>query len=169
MQDPLTGLLNRRAITDHAEAEWHRSARERRPMCLALIDLDNLKDVNDNQGHQMGDQAIVELANVIRNSRRRYDWAGRWGGDEFMLVLPGANLVDAHEVADRLRVQYEEAPLVRDMPENARARVSIGVACYSGRPSEEVPLDLLIKQADQALYQAKLGGKNRVELFRTEG
>jgi diguanylate cyclase (GGDEF)-like protein len=84
-----------------------------------------------------------------------------------MLVLPGANLVDANEVADRLRVQYEEAPLVRDMPENARARVSIGVACYSGRPGEEVPLDLLIKQADQALYKAKQQGKNRVELFRS--
>lgn len=168
MQDTLTGLLNRRAITDHAEAEWHRSARERRPMCLALIDLDNLKIVNDNRGHQTGDQAIIELANVIRNSRRRYDWAGRWGGDEFMLVLPGANLVDAHEVAERLRQQFEESPLIQGLPEDVRPHVSLGVACYSGRPGEEVPLALLIKQADQALYRAKQSGKNRVELFRNE-
>ena len=168
MQDPLTGLLNRRAITEHAEAEWHRSARERRPMCLGLIDLDNLKDVNDNHGHQIGDQVITELGNVIRNSRRRYDWAGRWGGDEFMLVLPGANLVEANDVAERLRTQFEESPLINGIPENIRPHSSIGVACYSGRPGEEVPLEHLIKQADQALYQAKQRGKNRVELYRDE-
>ena len=168
MQDPLTGLLNRRAITDHAEAEWHRSARERRPMCLGLIDLDNLKEVNDSQGHQIGDQVITELGNVIRNSRRRYDWAGRWGGDEFMLVLPGANLVEAHEVAERLRAQFEESLLINGIPEKIRPHASIGVACYSGRLGEEVPLDQLIKQADQVLYQAKQHGKNRVELYRDE-
>lgn len=168
MQDPLTGLLNRRAIAEHAEAEWHRSARERRPMCVALIDLDNLKDLNDNQGHQVGDQAIIELANVIRDSHRRYDWAGRWGGDEFMLVLPGANLVEANEVAERLRAQYEESAAIEKLSERSRPHVSIGIACFSGRPGEQVLLNLLIKQADQVLYQAKLRGKNRVELYRDQ-
>lgn len=166
MQDPLTGLLNRRAITEHAEAEWHRSARERRPMCIVLIDLDNLKDVNDSLGHQVGDQAIIELGAVIKASRRRYDWAGRWGGDEFMLVLPGANLVEAYEVSERLRAQYAESLVTALIPERIRPRVSAGVACYSGRPSESIPLNQLITQADQALYQAKQLGKNRVELYR---
>ncbi|MCL5429038.1 MAG: diguanylate cyclase [Chloroflexi bacterium] len=169
MQDPLTGLLNRRAITKHAEAEWHRSARERKPMCVVLIDLDNLKDVNDTSGHQVGDQAIIELAAVIRLSRRRYDWAGRWGGDEFMLVLPGANLVEAREAAERLRTQYAESQVVQGgMPGSVSPRVSVGVACYSGRPGEEIPLTQLIAQADQALYRAKGLGKNRVELYRDE-
>ena len=103
MQDALTGLLNRRAITDHAEAEWERAQREKRPMSLLLIDLDNLKKINDAKGHLVGDQVLIELAQVIKGSRRRYDWAGRWGGDEFILVLPGANLVEAEEVAERLR------------------------------------------------------------------
>lgn len=168
MQDPLTGLLNRRAITEHAEAEWHRSARERRPMCLVLIDLDNLKDVNDSLGHQVGDQAIIELAAVIKASRRRYDWSGRWGGDEFMLVLPSANLVEAHDVAERLRAQYTESPVIAGMPERVRPHLSAGVACYSGRPGEEVPLTQLITQADQAIYRAKQVGKNRVEVYRDE-
>lgn len=166
MQDPLTGLLNRRAVTEHAEAEWHRSARERRPMCIVLIDLDNLKDVNDSLGHPVGDQAIIELAGIIKASRRRYDWSGRWGGDEFMLVLPGANLVEANEVAERLRTQYAESPVVMSIPERVRPHISIGVACYSGRPGEQTPLTQLISQADQALYRAKQEGKNRVELYR---
>ena len=168
MQDPLSGLLNRRAITEHAEAEWHRSARERRPMCIVLIDLDNLKDVNDSLGHQVGDQAIIELAAVIKASRRRYDWAGRWGGDEFMLVLPGANLVEAFEVTERLRAQYAESPVTTQMAERIRPHMSAGVACYSGRPGENIPLNQLITQADQALYRAKQAGKNRVELYRDE-
>jgi diguanylate cyclase (GGDEF)-like protein/PAS domain S-box-containing protein len=168
MQDPLTGLLNRRAITEHAEAEWHRSARERRPMCVVLIDLDNLKDVNDSLGHPVGDRAIIELAAVIKASRRRYDWSGRWGGDEFMLVLPGANLVEANDVAERMRSQYSESPVVASIPERVRPHVSMGVACYSGRPGEEISLTQLISQTDQALYQAKQSGKNRVELYRDE-
>lgn len=168
MQDPLSGLLNRRAITEHAEAEWHRSARERRPLCLVLIDLDNLKDVNDELGHQVGDQAIIELAAVIKSSRRRYDWSGRWGGDEFMLVLPGANLVEAYEVAERMRSQYNESPVIVSMPERIRPHTSMGVSCYSGRPGEETPLTQLITQVDQALYRAKELGKNRVELYRDE-
>jgi diguanylate cyclase (GGDEF)-like protein/PAS domain S-box-containing protein len=166
MQDPLTGLLNRRAITEHAEAEWHRSARERRPMCIVLIDLDNLKDVNDALGHPVGDQVIIELSEVIKASRRRYDWSGRWGGDEFMLVLPGANLVEANEVSERLRAQFAESPVTAGIRERVRPYVSMGVACYSGRPGEEIPLNQLISQADQALYQAKQRGKNRVELYR---
>jgi diguanylate cyclase (GGDEF)-like protein/PAS domain S-box-containing protein len=166
MQDPLTGLLNRRAITEHAEAEWHRGKRERKPVCIVLIDLDNLKDVNDSLGHPVGDQAIIELAGIIKASRRRYDWSGRWGGDEFMLVLPGANLVEANDVVERMRAQYAESPMVMNIPERIRPHVSIGIACYSGRPSEEVPLTQLITQADRALYTAKQGGKNKVELYR---
>lgn len=165
MQDSLTGLLNRRAITEHAEAEWHRSLREKRPMCIALIDLDNLKDVNDSEGHLMGDQVIVQLANVIKGSRRRYDWAGRWGGDEFMLVLPGSNLVDAQEVGERLRSLYAESDPVLSLPAEVRPYLSIGISCYSGRPGEEISLSHLIGQADKALYRAKQAGKNRVEIY----
>jgi len=166
MQDSLTELLNRRAITEHAEAEWARAQRDHRPMCLVLIDLDNLKIVNDSLGHQMGDQVILELAGIIKTSKRRYDWAGRWGGDEFMLVLPGTNLVEATQVAERLRITYMQSALVKRM--SGEALLSLGIACYSGRKSDETDLNKLISQADRALYRAKERGKNRVEVYLDE-
>lgn len=166
MQDALTGLLNRRAITDHADAEWHRAHREKKPVCLVLVDLDNLKTINDNLGHQVGDQVITELANTIKSAHRRYDWAGRWGGDEFMLVLPGATLKDAGEVAERIRAQFMQSEQIQGLAEDVRSFVSIGVSCYSGRPGDKTNLNDLFAQADQALYVAKQAGKNRVEVYR---
>ncbi len=164
MQDPLTGLLNRRAMTEHAEAEWHRAQRESRPMCIALVDMDNLKKVNDLKGHEMGDKVIKELASAIKLSKRRYDWAGRWGGDEFLLVLPGANLEEAKEVAERLRTKYVGVDWIREL--GGIAMVSIGIACFTGRKGDETNLDRLIAQADQALYKAKEQGRNQVEVYR---
>lgn len=168
MQDSLTGLLNRRAITEHAEAEWHRSKRERRAMCVGLVDLDNLKDVNDNLGHLVGDKTILMLGSVIKDTLRRYDWAGRWGGDEFMLVLPGSNLVDAQEACERLRAQYASQDFITEIDASIRPYLSVGVACYSGRAGDEITLNQLFGQADKALYSAKQHGKNRVEVYRDE-
>ncbi|MQC26271.1 MAG: MEKHLA domain-containing protein, partial [Chloroflexi bacterium] len=109
MRDILTGTLNRRAITDYADSEWHRSHRENRPMCLMLIDVDNLKAINDERGHLMGDKALTKLVDAINASKRRYDWTGRWGGDEFLMVLPATNLTEAEEVAERLRRLVQDA------------------------------------------------------------
>lgn len=166
MQDSLTGLLNRRAVSEHAEAEWFRAQREGRPLCVVIIDLDNLKIINDKHGHSMGDQVILELARSIKTQRRRYDWAGRWGGDEFLLVLPGATLSDAGEVAERVRNQYTQSPLVSDLGEDAS--VSLGVACYSGRKGDGTDIATLLNQADEALYKAKQDGKSQVQLYRSQ-
>lgn len=163
MQDPLTGLLNRRAVTEHAEAEWFRARRENRPVCVVLIDLDNLKVVNDSQGHASGDKIILELARAIKTIKRRYDWGGRWGGDEFLLVLPGANLVEAREVAERLRNTYMQSALVKEVGRDAS--VSLGIACYSGRKGDETSLTQLLAQADRALYRAKEQGKDQVAVY----
>jgi len=166
MQDPLTGLLNRRAISDHAEAEWHRAQRERRPVCVALIDLDNLKTINDTLGHQVGDKVIEQLATTVGKTLRRYDWAGRWGGDEFMLVLPGTNLVEAQEIAERLRNHYNSSELIMEMKGGLNPFLSLGIACFSGRPGDEITPSQLFGQADKALYRAKQGGKDRIEVYR---
>ena len=107
---------------------------------------------------------LVELSKVIKASGRHYDWAGRWGGDEFMVVLPGANLVEAKEVAERMRASYEKSPLISGIGQLAYA--SMGIACYSGRPGDQVELDKLFEWADRALYRAKERGRNRVELYR---
>jgi diguanylate cyclase (GGDEF)-like protein/PAS domain S-box-containing protein len=168
MQDPLTGLLNRRAITEHGDAEWHRAKRDKRPLCVAIVDLDNLKIVNDTLGHMTGDKALNALSNAIKISLRRYDWAGRWGGDEFMLLLPGANLVEAKEICERLRRHYAESDFVSNLEPALQPHLSIGIACYSGRAGDEMQLNQLFVQADTALYQAKQAGKDQVAIFRDD-
>jgi diguanylate cyclase (GGDEF)-like protein/PAS domain S-box-containing protein len=166
MQDPLTGMLNRRAIMEHAEAEWHRSQRENRPMCILAIDVDNLKIINDKMGHLAGDKALVVLAQAIKGSKRRYDWTGRWGGDEFLMVLPDTNLVEAEIVAERLRQSFKETEFSKDQEESITPKVSLGISCLSGRAGDDTPLDKLLAQADQALYSAKESGRDRVGVHR---
>ena len=165
-QDPLTGMLNRRAIMENAEAEWHRSRREECPMCLVVIDVDNLKTINDVQGHLSGDKTLLSLSQAINSSKRRYDWTGRWGGDEFLMVLPDTNLLEAEEVAQRLRQLFKETGISEDSDESIGLQVSMGVACFSGRLGDETSLDNLLAQADQALYKAKESGRDRVGVYR---
>lgn len=165
-RDSLTGLLNRRAISDQVEAEWHRSARQKEPMCLLLIDLDNLKDINDEYGHNAGDGALLTLADAIRKAKRRYDWMGRWGGDEFLMVLPNTNLLTAQEIAERLRLIIVETTLGERDGQAIQVRASLGISCYSGRDGEEISQEQLLMQADEALYKAKQEGRNRVAVYR---
>lgn len=166
MRDSLTGMLNRRAITDYAEGEWHRSRREAKPMCLVLIDVDNLKAINDSLGHLAGDEALVKLAQAINVSKRRYDWTGRWGGDEFLMVLPATNLVEAQEVAERLRQLFAETDFVLGDKNGLNLQVSLGIACFTGRPGDDTSLDKVLAQADQALYLAKESGRDQVGVYR---
>ncbi len=159
MTDGLTGLLNRRAIMEHAEAEWQRAEREKRPLSLAIVDLDHLKQINDSLGHLTGDQALQQVAEAMRSGMRRYDWAGRWGGDEFLLVLPGADQQDAKDVAERLR-KHVNLSKVKAFAQVA-LRVSIGLASKSPSAAGDT-LNNLLARADQALYAAKQGGRDRV-------
>lgn len=162
MHDSLTDTLNRRAIMDHAAAEWHRAARQKNPMCVVLIDVDNLKNINDKQGHLAGDKALINLATAINESKRPYDWAGRWGGDEFLMVLPGANLLEATEVAERVRQRAEESWREKEFS----LHISAGISCFPGRDPKRYPIATILSQADNALYAVKESGKNRVGIFR---
>jgi len=117
----------------------------------------------------MGDKVIVQLAATVRKTLRRYDWAGRWGGDEFMLVLPGTNLLEAQEIVERLRNHYNTSELMAEIKPHLHPRLSIGIACFSGRPGDETTSTQLFGQADQALYRAKQTGKDKVEVFRDAG
>jgi two-component system cell cycle response regulator len=164
MQDGLTGLCNRRAIEAQAQAECSRAARDEQPTSVILLDVDHFKAVNDRYGHQIGDQALRLMADVLARSQRGYDVAGRWGGEEFMLVLPETTLEDAGRVAERVRATVAAAALPLSDGTSLEVRVSLGVAgtCDSVPPSA----DALIRQADEALYQAKRAGRNRVCLFR---
>jgi len=162
MTDPLTGLLNRRAIMEHAEAEWQRAQREGRPLSLVVMDVDRLKEINDTFGHLAGDQALNQLAGLLRNSMRRYDWVGRWGGDEFMLVLPGTDLEEARNVADRLRLRFKQSKISLKKDKEIELHVSLGVACQAEVGKDEDTLQNLIARADRALYQAKQNGRDQV-------
>lgn len=155
--DGLTGLANRRAAADALHAEAARAERLETPLSVVLADLDGFKDVNDEHGHAVGDAVLRVFADVLRETLRESDVAGRWGGEEFLLLLPGADEEGAAQLAERVRL----ALAARSIPgaENLRVTASFGVAEYAGETNTEQ----LVAAADGALYRAKGAGKDRVE------
>jgi diguanylate cyclase len=153
--DSLSGLLNRTHWEDAVNAALHRNLLG--PAVMLLIDIDHFKDVNDVHGHTAGDDVIRQVGAIIRDSLREGDLAGRYGGDEFCVVLRGAELAAAAKVAERIRSDVERV-LCERVP-GLRCTLSIGLACNSGstRTASE-----WVNQADAALYGAKLEGRNRL-------
>jgi two-component system, cell cycle response regulator len=162
MHDGLTGILNRRAIQEHAEAEARRAARENIALGLVLIDFDLFKGVNDRYGHLAGDEALRAFTVIVHQIIRPYDWLGRWGGEEFLLVLPGASAPDAANVAERIRISVETSMLPLPEGEELRFTVSLGVASGIPGRAEGIHVEKLLLAADEALYQAKSKGRNQV-------
>ncbi|OIR10767.1 putative diguanylate cyclase YdaM [mine drainage metagenome] len=159
--DYLTGLLNRRGMTDKLEKEVARQARQGGAMGLLLLDLDHFKQVNDNYGHAAGDLAICATANVLRSMKRSYDYAGRWGGEEFMLLLPECNEDEMVAIAERIREAIRNLHIEAGT-RNFTFTVSIGVHYPSGPQT----LDTMLQQADKALYAAKDAGRDCVRTSR---
>jgi diguanylate cyclase len=159
VQDPLTGLPNRRLMLDRLNAEATLASRRGIVFSLALIDIDHFKQVNDWLGHDMGDVTLIEVARVLSGGARPYDVCARWGGEEFLLLLPQTPGSNALEVAGRLRMKVETLEHPK-LPEPLRVSVSIGVAEH--RPADN--LETTIKRADLALYEAKRSGRNHVVL-----
>jgi diguanylate cyclase (GGDEF)-like protein len=155
--DGLTGLANRRATADALHAEAARAQRLQTPLAVVLADLDGFKEVNDEYGHAVGDEVLRAFSDVLRQTVRDSDVAGRWGGEEFLLLLPGADEEGAVQLAERVRVGLAE----RSIPgaPGLRVTASFGVAEYAGEANSEE----LVVAADSALYRAKRAGKDRVE------
>jgi two-component system cell cycle response regulator len=158
--DRLTGLWNRGTILDHLDSELNRTRREGRTMSVLLVDIDRFKRINDTYGHAAGDQVLCEVSRRMRSLLRAYDAAGRYGGEEFLLVLPGADACSAQVVAERLREHVHATPVTGESVSH-EVSVSIGLACTDAVGFESSALILV---ADQALYRAKAAGRNRVEL-----
>jgi diguanylate cyclase (GGDEF)-like protein len=158
IRDELTGLYNRRQLQTELDLAIAQSSEHDTPFCLCLIDVDHFKDINDKHGHLAGDMILREFARVARESIRDSDIIGRYGGDEFMQILPDTELKGAVMHAERLRVHAHFLDLKSVLPQKSIS-LSIGVAQY--RPGEEVAE--LIERADAALYRAKERGRNRVE------
>jgi two-component system chemotaxis response regulator CheY len=168
-RDALTGLPNRRALCDQARAEISRAVRERTSVGVIMVDLDDFKSINDRFGHAAGDEALRRVAGVLQESRRAYDFTGRWGGDEFLVILPGATASQAGRVAERIRAAIHAIELPVAGTSTASVRASLGVAAAIPAQSP-VGLDELLARADDAMYRTKRDGGDRVILHapRTE-
>ena len=160
--DALTGAYNRGAIFDLLEREVSRAHRSADTLSVLMCDLDHFKQVNDAFGHQTGDYVLVEATARLHAGVRHYDFVGRYGGEEFLVVLPGCTAADAAALAGRLR--QDMAGSVVDTPQGpVYVTVSFGVGTYTGRPDEPPgDAEALVRSADEALYSAKDGGRNRV-------
>jgi diguanylate cyclase (GGDEF)-like protein len=157
-RDPLTGLYNRRYLDSTLERELARCQREGQPLSLMLIDIDHFKRINDTWGHPAGDEVLRQLADLLAAHARLGDVACRYGGEEFLLVLPGMPLSVAQERAERWRQDFAAVTILFGEL-SIRATLSVGIAGYPGGGTSA---PALIRAADQALYRAKSEGRNRV-------
>ena len=160
--DALTGLRNRRALMEVLTHDCGRAAREHTPMALVMIDLDHFKRVNDTHGHGAGDDVLREASRRMSACLRPYDVLARFGGEEFMLVLPACQPAEAIQVAERLRIALHDAPFPLEGAKAIQVTCSAGIATCSG--GANIDTNAFIEAADVALYRAKSGGRNRVEL-----
>jgi diguanylate cyclase (GGDEF)-like protein len=155
--DPLTVLLNRRGFEEHAERELVRARRYNRPLAVVVLDIDHFKRVNDRHSHAGGDVVLLEIAHCLQQGARVSDLVGRWGGEEFILLLPETDLTEAAQLAERLRLGIAGRRIAFG-GEEIPCTASFGVAGLA--PSDT--LDSLIHRADTLLYRAKEQGRNRV-------
>ena len=157
--DVLTGLPNRRALTRRLTAEFHRAERYGAPVSLLFIDIDDFKQVNDEQGHAAGDRLIRHVAAGIAESLRESDFGARWGGDEFAVLAPNTDAEAARSSAERLRARVAR----RTRSDRHRpVTVSVGTSTFDPERREIRDIEALVKAADSALYRAKADGRNRV-------
>ena len=165
MRDPLTGMYNRRFLDDALPGEIARAIREQTPLSLMMMDIDHFKRVNDTHGHQAGDEVLRMLADILRNEARRTDVVCRYGGEEFVLLLPKMNLESARMRAERWRRMFAEM----DVPVESgklRCTLSVGIAVF---PDHGNSAEDLLRNGDRALYLAKALGRNRVETYDPGG
>ena len=165
--DALTGFNNRRQLEERIKQEVSSAKRQKRNLCAIMTDVDFFKSANDTYGHAVGDLVLKTIARVIKMQLRDYDIAGRYGGEEFSIILPYTNLSEAQMVAERLRKAVEKTKIDiskvnSDVTEkNIGVTISLGVAEYSTDDDENT----LLQKADKALYKAKENGRNRVESY----
>jgi diguanylate cyclase (GGDEF)-like protein len=161
-QDALTGLHNRRYLDSQLEREIERARRLRRPLAIAMMDIDHFHDINMTYGWPGGDRVLQSFAQIARDSVRIADWMARYGGEEFMLVMPETPLAAAREIAERVRQGFATADASNGAGRPIRSTVSIGVAALDSDTADRAAL---VERASAALLKAKEAGRNRVEVW----
>ncbi len=159
--DALTGVWNRKGIVDFLTQELARAHRSHEPVGLMMVDVDHFKNVNDTYGHVAGDAVLKEVAARLVKSIRTYDLVGRYGGEEFLVILSNAALAEVNKRAQRLCAVIEENPV---RFQSIEVKVTISIGATEAPPNQEILQNRLLNAADLALYQAKERGRNRVEL-----
>ena len=163
ISDGLTGLFNHRHIHALLNEEFERADRTAERLTVAMFDLDRFKSVNDTHGHQAGDRVLEQLADILRESAREIDRIGRYGGEEFMVLLPDTSIDDAEVFVERVRREVARRPFAIGTDEPLHMTISVGVATY---PHERINSpETLVRVADEALYAAKAAGRDRVVRF----
>lgn len=161
-QDPLTNLFNRRYFNEYSEKEIHKANRNKKPLALLLLDADYFKDVNDQFGHDIGDQVLIKLSRIMIGECRRTDIVCRYGGEEFVILMPDASEKTAFERAETIRLRYQkEISEFLDTP----TTISVGIAMWNARL---INLEGFTKAADLAMYQAKENGRNQVVIYNSK-
>jgi len=163
--DPLTQVYNRRAMEDFAEKEVLRAKRKQTPLAIILMDIDLFKKVNDTYGHQVGDKVLQEFALRLKSSLRQYDSLSRYGGEEFVLLLPDTNTKIAMTIAEKLRETIMQPVFEVNISPPLSVTASFGVACVQG---DTLNWQRLVAFADDAMYHAKSNGRNQVQLHSAD-
>jgi len=163
--DSLTGLFTRRYWFERSSEEIERSRKFNYPMCCLMLDIDHFKDFNDKYGHLVGDAILLAVSRTIKENIRQIDLVGKYGGEEFTVILPETDIDGAQYVAERIRMTLENTP-VKAYDEILKVTISIGISIF---PKDAENLNSLIDKADLALYLAKKSGRNRVCVYNANG
>jgi diguanylate cyclase (GGDEF)-like protein len=159
LKDPLTGLGNRRYLMDRLQEESTRALRTQMPLCIAILDVDHFKLVNDNHGHDIGDRTLCSIAAVFDDTLRDYDIVGRWGGEEFLILLPDTTLDSGFRIVERIRARIAELRIEDDQHPEAgpvTLTASVGLSVYG----ENESISAAVARADDALLSAKRAGRD---------
>lgn len=158
--DDLTSLYNRRGAYKHLEAEIEKTRESRKSFMIFLIDIDHFKKINDHYGHHGGDSVLIRVCSVMKESIREMDFLSRWGGEEFLLLLPGTDSSEGKKAAEKIRKSIEETVTLYE-GRTIHVTITLGGCLY--KPGDN--LTRCIEHADRALYSGKALGRNRVELY----
>ena len=162
--DSMTQIANRRYFDQFLDKEWRYCQRNKKNLCIVLIDIDNFKLYNDRYGHQAGDECLKKVARVLDdNLNRSHDFIARYGGEEFICILPNTNIEDAKVICEKLRVEIENLKIPHEDSKTSNVvTISIGISCTI--PNENIEMNDLIRKADNALYLSKKAGRNKLSV-----